>query len=270
MKNVSVNPLKAVLLAVAGAASISVSGVASAVSCGDVLTSPTVLSGDILSCAINPAVTLKEDASLDLNGYTISCDTPVGIGVRLIGTGRVLEDTAGGGSIEGCATGVSAEGDGGHTITGVTTTANSLSGVTLWSAGNILEASYANGNTGMGIRLMGDGSQVRTTEATGNSLMGVKIVGNNSLLRLNDTSSNAASGIVVAEGSGGIIADNISTANGVNGIMMQAFGQTGWLIVSNDAAGNAGNDLVDLNVPPCTGSVWVLNTFDNKNDACIQ
>ncbi|GAA5441963.1 hypothetical protein Misp06_00124 [Microbulbifer sp. NBRC 101763] len=270
MKNVSVNPLKAVLLTVAGAASISVSGIASAVSCGDVLTSATVLSGDILSCAINPAVTLKEGASLDLNGYTISCDTPVGIGVRLVGAGRVLEDTAGGGSIEGCATGVSAEGDGGHFIMGVSTTLNSLSGVTLWSTGNTLEASYANGNTGMGIRLMGDGSQVRTTEATGNTLMGVKIVGNNSLLRDNDTSSNGASGIVVAEGNGGIIAENLSTDNGVNGIMMQPFAQTGWLIIGNDAAGNTGNDLMDQNVPACTGSVWVLNTFDNANDACIQ
>ncbi|MCO1336722.1 right-handed parallel beta-helix repeat-containing protein [Microbulbifer sp. OS29] len=269
MKNGNINSLRVALLSVAGAASLALSGVASAVSCGDTVTAPAVLTGDIAFCASNPAVTIKDAGTLDLNGYTVSC-AGSGIGIKILGADRTLEDTAGGNSIANCDTGVSVEGDGGHLVQEVNATGNFVSGIALWSAGNTLEFSTSNGNFGMGVRVMGDGNRVRNSDMTGNSLQGVKIVGGNTLLRFNDTSFNVTSGIVVAEGSGGIIAENISDGNGTNGIMILPYGQVGFLIVGNTATGNAGADLADHNTPPCTGNVWIRNTFDTANHACIQ
>ncbi|WP_157954145.1 NosD domain-containing protein [Microbulbifer sp. A4B17] len=204
-----------------------------------------------------------------MNGYTLSCDGD-GIGVRLTDSDTVLEDTAGGGSIENCNNGVSAEGGGGHSIYDINATANFIAGIALWSSGNSVETSYANGNWGMGIRLMGDGNRVRNSEAMGNSLQGVKIVGNDSLIQLNDTSSNGASGIAIDGGDGGIIADNLSDNNGTHGIKMLGLGQVGYLIIGNTAMGSGGADMADDSFPARNGNVWIRNDFDTANNACIQ
>ncbi|WP_444911428.1 right-handed parallel beta-helix repeat-containing protein [Microbulbifer sp. PAAF003] len=269
MKNRNMNSIKASLLAVSGIAALSLSAVASAVSCGDTITTAESLTGDILGCASHPALVIDAGGSLDMAGYHLSCDGS-GIGIQLKDSDRVLEDTVGGSTITNCNNGVSAEGDGSHQIFDITASSNSIAGIALWSSGNTVEASDASGNGGMGIRVMGDGNRVRYSVASSNGLQGIKIVGDNTLIRFNETILNMSSGIVIDSGDGGIVANNLSDNNGVNGIMMLGLGQVGYLIIGNTAENNAGADLADHNHPACTGNVWIRNTFGSANDACIN
>ncbi|AWF83267.1 hypothetical protein BTJ40_21965 [Microbulbifer sp. A4B17] len=269
MKNLNVNLLKALLLAAIGVVSLSLSGMASAVSCGDTITTPSTLTA-ALSCTENPAVTVEGAGSLDLNGYSITCTNGSGIGIKVLGAGRIINDSVGGNFIKNCDTGVFVDGIGGHIIQNVNALENLTSGFALVSNGNLLESSTADSNDGIGVRMLGIGNQVRNSIITFNTLQGVRVAGNSSIVLLNDISLNDASGVVIADANSSLISSNTANDNGTNGILLQDFSQVGNVIVGNDATGNAGNDLVDQNLIPCITNIWVLNTFDDSNDACIN
>ncbi|MCO1336864.1 right-handed parallel beta-helix repeat-containing protein [Microbulbifer sp. OS29] len=269
MKFGSIDSLKLVFLAIAGIPIVSLSSSTFAVSCGDTVTEPEVLDKSIEVCLTSPAVTITDSGTLDLNGYIISCSGS-GIGVRILGTGRILNDSVGGNSIESCETGVSAEGNGAHFIQGINAADNTLSGITLTSNSNFVLDSSSNKNAGIGLRVLGDFNQVINSEMSDNLFPGIEIVGNSSVVNSNVTSSNAVSGIVIFGSDNSLIVGNTSNDNGTNGILMEAYSQQGNVITGNTTIDNVGNDLSDQNSPPCVGNVWIANIFGDANDACIQ
>jgi hypothetical protein len=94
-------------------------GVALGVSCGDVITSDTVLDGDLGPCRSDSAraLTVVGPARLDLNGFRVRCfaDPRVGTSVGILIEGRRAEVTNGAVSDCGIA-GVELQGGGGHVV----------------------------------------------------------------------------------------------------------------------------------------------------------
>ncbi|WP_444925919.1 right-handed parallel beta-helix repeat-containing protein [Microbulbifer sp. TRSA002] len=269
MKTECANLARLTLLTISGVSAFSLAGAAFAVSCGDTVTTPETLDASIVACAISPAVTITDAGSLDLNGFSISCDG-TGTGVSLTGIGRILSDTTGTGSIENCETGVNAQGTGSHFIQGINSTNNTLSGITLTSAANLILDSTSDINSGIGLRMLGDYNQVINSQMNSNALPGIEIVGSGSVVNGNTVSSNVVSGIVVFGSNNTTISGNTANDNGTNGILLEAYNQMNVLVVGNTAKGNTGNDLNDQNVPPCSGSIWISNVFEDANDTCIN
>ncbi|WP_444929848.1 right-handed parallel beta-helix repeat-containing protein [Microbulbifer sp. SSSA002] len=269
MKNGNMNPLKILLITAAGTTGLSLAAAASAVSCGDVITTAETLTGDILHCDIHPALLIKDNGSLDLNGHTVSCDGD-STGIRLSGFNRVLHDSTGLGSVENCNNGVSAEGEGGHQIVDINTTGNFISGITLSSSNNSLKTSIANANLGIGIRVIGDGNHVRSSEATGNSLQGIKVTGASNYIRLNTASNNTQSGIAISGGTGSLISENLAEDNHTHGIILLGDGEVGNMVADNVASNNTYTDLSDRSTLPCFENIWSNNDYTTSNETCIE
>jgi hypothetical protein len=90
-----------------------------AVECGETITGRARLDRDLI-CATNPALTVR-GGSLDLDGFTVTCDQPVEgrVGILLDGRDARLRD----GAVTGCFVAVQVGGSGGHTVREVTASA---------------------------------------------------------------------------------------------------------------------------------------------------
>ncbi|WP_444929851.1 right-handed parallel beta-helix repeat-containing protein [Microbulbifer sp. SSSA002] len=274
MKNENLKPTKVLILTAVGTASLLLSAVSPAVSCGDVIRDAQVLASDILNCSSHPAITLDDNGSLDLNGYSVSCtggDT--GIGILLQGSNNILEDSAGGSLISNCSTGVSIEGDGFHHVSGISASANSTAGISFTSLYNVVENSYANNNTAIGIRILSDAdhNSVFFSEANGNGAVGFRIIGESTFVSLSEANDNSGSGIFIAtKANYSLLIRNTANNNGGNGILRQSGYSYDTVVVGNTAMGNSQPDLVDQQ-NDCDGdAIWAENIFIERNQDCIQ
>ncbi|WP_444925920.1 right-handed parallel beta-helix repeat-containing protein [Microbulbifer sp. TRSA002] len=261
--------LKLACLAAVGASAVFLSSGVSAVSCGDVVTVPEILEGAIESCAVSPAVTITDAGSLDLNGYSISCNGS-GVGVNLQGAGRILSNSEGGGFIENCATGVSVEGVGAHFIQNVSVMSNSNYGVALTSNNNVVLDLFSSFNSGVGVRVLGDFNQVINAEISANNSSGMEVSGDGNVINSNEYQLNDDNGIVILDADNNLIVGNLLDENGTNGILLEADNQHGNVITGNEVNDSGNTDLRDQNNPACVNNVWISNTFGSSNDSCIQ
>jgi hypothetical protein len=179
---------------------------AATLSCGDVVTSDTVLSRNVTGCTGNGLIVAASGVRLDLNGHTVS-GTGAGTGILVTSfeSGLPIDDVdIVGGTVRGFATGVAFEAERGADITGVgirglAVTRNGA-GIELFTAVHDVElrANRVTANTGHGI-------------VTGDDSAPVDVVGN-AILR------NGGDGLRVREDSAQRIEANLVAQNGGNGM----------------------------------------------------
>ncbi|WP_445358959.1 right-handed parallel beta-helix repeat-containing protein [Microbulbifer sp. ANSA005] len=274
MKTECANLARLTLLTISGVSAFSLAGAAFAVSCGDTVTTPETLDASIVACATSPAVTITDAGSLDLNGYTISCNG-AGIGVQILGSGRTLSDSSlGAGSVESCDVGISVEGVGGHYLEFITVVLNNFSGISIISDANfflgVISGSSTFGNGGVGLRLAGANNQILQSAFEKNTLSGVEISGNNNYIKQSSALSNSGSGFVITTANNITLDSVTANDNGVDGILAEASSMSGGLIFNSTARDNSGDDLSDQNTIPCGRFQWINNDFGTANNSCID
>ncbi|AWF81567.1 hypothetical protein BTJ40_12445 [Microbulbifer sp. A4B17] len=243
---------------------------AKAVDCGDIVTLAEVLDQS-LSCTTNPAVTVVGPGSLDLNGFTVSCNGS-GVGIRLEGTaanltGGALQD----GVITNCGAGMVVLGDF-HNIVGVNVMDNQSLGILFPANNSNLIQSVIINNAGVGVVVTGINNNVSYNEVGQNEFEGIRLedIASGSVVVNNHVYSSLNSGIVI-ESSNNLIAQNFVEDNGPGdaGIYMPALGQSGNRILGNQAENNLAFDLQDLNSAPCLNT-WIGNVFDTSDGVCVD
>lgn len=216
------------------------SGAAHAVSCGDTITTAATLTSD-LNCFDTPPLTLGPGGKLNMNGFTVTCQTPFSNGIVLGGSGNELSN----GMVAGCLwSAVVLGGGGGHKVTNVvardankgfdgvsdsnqirlcsaigngtgvelTGARNSLSrvmtsrngyGVDVWSNGNQL-SEIGSAYDSSSIRLNGgDGNKVQKS-ASFSSFLGVEVLGDKNIVqtsRVFGQTTGSGGGSILFEGS---------------------------------------------------------------------
>ncbi|WP_444917606.1 hypothetical protein [Microbulbifer sp. JMSA003] len=276
-------PLGLIGLLLAGSILATSYGVNADVSCGDTITTAEILTEDLF-CE-SGLIIQGPSGSLNLNGYSYECNEAA---IILNGKGGVLSDNASlGGNLNSCI--VVAEGDGGHTITGITMTVNGSEGVVFVSDNNTLSNSTVNVVSGpYAVIIAGaNGSIVSNLiQAENNIVTGDGILlgddADNTVLFFNTVTDFAFNGMQICSDNN-LIAQNIVEGNGsiVNtfGIELPYLespcsnsnleGQSGNVIVGNVATYNNTADLADFNPEPCLNT-WVGNTADVVEGACID
>ncbi|WP_445363601.1 right-handed parallel beta-helix repeat-containing protein [Microbulbifer sp. ANSA003] len=263
---------KSIIALTIGFTFITSSGLVSAVSCGDVITTAEVLDADISNCAADPAITIiGPEGSLDLNGYEMSCDGMAGVGILLDGSfANLTNSQPQTGIITSCETGISIEGSGFHNISSVTAIENAITGVRIVSNNNFLSGSNYTFNLSIGIEVLGNENFLNLLNVTSNADGGINIFGDNTLISLSNASNNGGAGIDIRDVDGSQIIQNSANANDQFGIRVRNFDQVNTLITGNVAQTNNNNDLVDNNNPACTGTTWFGNQFTSSNNSCIE
>lgn len=221
------------------------------VNCGDEITAPTKLTGDILDCGAFPAVKVVGPAVLRMNGFTISCQTTddpeveppmIDAGVGLAGTNAKL---FGPGTVENCHNGIVLDEGGNHTVRRVTVTAN-----------------------GDGIEIRSHNNHVGSNTVTANLDEGLDIEGGNNTIIKNWVTENVDKGIVVNAGDENVhnkILNNIVTHNGDDGVELEHTADN-TLILGNVVKNNAERG-IELE---SDANVVMLNQIRNNIDEGIR
>jgi parallel beta-helix repeat protein len=214
------------------------------VSCGDVIGPNQVVSltRDLGPCPAGPAaLTVVGPATLDLNGFAVTCvparsGRPTGI----VAVGR--RATVRNGSVQGCGTGVEVLGEGAHRIEGVTAAltddGGGGDGFVVESDGNRLLGNAAVQNGGNGFRVVvADRNRLTGNVAFFNDRAGFEVqIGVGNVLQDNRASDNAIMGFHIDAGpfspGGGrnTVKRNTSTGN-----------QTGFYVDGEDGSRLTGN-----------------------------
>lgn len=271
------------------------------VSCGDTITSNTKLTAD-LSCDTDPALTVEGPARLDLNGYTVTCESVANDGITLSGRNAKLAN----GRVTGCDRGVRLPSPGRnnigiqHHVSNVVAEDNSI-GIAIGSFASHVVGNILINNSYAGIRLLG----ARRTRIVNNTIIGEGSSGsfdvgiyledgndNNDILNNEawgsdfgilleyDNNENILIGNITSENGIGISVDD--DGNSVIGNVAENNDQVGIELVSgtfggaentsvsgNTALGNGIVDLQDLNID-CGTNKWQGNTFESSNEDCIN
>src|SRR5262245_39508932 len=266
---------------------------AGAVACGDVLAGPGSfrLEQDLV-CSATTALVVRDGATLDLGGHTVTCaDLDNGIAVAGAGVRRVH------GTVPGCNDGVSLSGAR-HVIKRIRSTFN----VRGFLAEDGLEDarlsdSSAEFNGAGGFTLFGNGNVLRRNESFGNADVAIFVIGNRNTLTRNSTNGNCIVGGCAAAyeigGDDNTVSRNSATGEDTGFLLTPDFGSaTGNTLVKNQAAfsflagivvqdGATGNDLVRNTVSgggthlvdfneSCDANTWRKNSFETANQACID
>lgn len=171
---------------------------ASAVSCGDKITSYTVLSAD-LACdcsklSSQAALTVTGPATLDLNGHTVSCSkttAPFTYCVAIFGNGATIQN----GAVTECFFGVGGPGTIGRTvIRNIVATAYS-SGFLLNGNRNKLIRVTAKNHVNAGVSIGGNNNRLQYVTSNNNDDDGVAVTGENNTLLQVTAKGNAQHGI---------------------------------------------------------------------------
>jgi hypothetical protein len=269
-------------------------GSARAAGCGDVVAGPGSerLETD-LACAAPVALTVRDGATLDLGGRTVTC-TAGGVGVALEGAGARLLD----GVVTGCDTGVALSGRS-HLVRNVRATFNGRGFVTGGALDDTrLEDNGADFNAAGGVHVLGDRNVIRRTVAFGNGDTALFVVGVGNTVTRNETMGNCLPGgcaaAVVVAGGGNAVTRNTATGEQTAFLLASGFGTgtSGNTLVKNTAlfSGLAGIvvadgavdnrlrrnavrggavHLVDFNAD-CGTNVWERNSFRTGNQPCIR
>ncbi|MCO1335061.1 hypothetical protein MO867_12020 [Microbulbifer sp. OS29] len=261
--------MKRILTANLGVAGLLSAGFVSAVSCGDIVTTPEVLDQDIASCNVSPAVTIIGPAgSLDLNDHVVTCNG-TDVGILLDGQAASLQGgVSQNGTVGNCATGISVEGKGFHSIQGVVLMNNGLTGIEIISDQNSVSLSSSENNGDTGITISGARNSLLLVAAE-NNVTGILVDGDYTSITQSSASFNSGVGIDVLNANYSSFIQNTMDGNLDFGLLMGGNGQVGNLVTGNTAMGN-GEDLFDGNNPACVGTTWVANLFDTANNACIE
>ncbi|WP_444957338.1 right-handed parallel beta-helix repeat-containing protein [Microbulbifer sp. ZKSA002] len=260
--------IKCTLSIFAGASCLLISGLASAVDCGDTIYTREVLDDDLV-CTDNIAITIVgPTGGLDMNGHTITCDNNSAIGIDVVGLVGYLE---GAGTISFCQTGVRLAGDGFHNVTNISANNNDFVGLAVSSDFNLITNSSANGNGNTGILVTGLRNTLISNIIESNLLDGIQLDGDAPNLTQNYIYDNNRYGIYIADSSFGNYSQNTSEMNGSVGIYMEADNQFFNYILNNTSESNTDFDLEELNANACSNTnVWLGNTFTTANPSCLN
>ncbi|WP_444931883.1 right-handed parallel beta-helix repeat-containing protein [Microbulbifer sp. SSSA002] len=264
--------IKSILMATTGCGLVGFASIVSAVSCGDTITTAEVLDADIINCAASPAITVTgPTGSLDLNGFTLSCDGSA-IGILLDGSFAGLSNSQpSSGTIRACDTaGISVEGTGFHTIVGVTTSENGALGVSVSSDNNFFNSSSHTDNQDTGIYISGDENSFFSVDASGNLAAGIAIFGDYTRISQSIADNNDIVGIILINANYTSVIQNTASSNGEYGILVDDTGPVGNIILGNQAQSNIIRDMFDDSSSPCVGTTWFANDFNTSNESCIE
>lgn len=190
---------KAVLAALA-AGFTGVTAAYGQVTCGAVVTTNEVMTGDLF-CILNPAASFTIDGgSVDMNGHRVGC-LPGMNGVVMINSGGKLKN----GSVEGCDDGVILAGSGKHTVTNVMVRGGGDRGFVVLSPKNKLVRNTALGNGGIGFHIASAVQPMADilagNVAANNGDAGFHLTGEGSKLSGNLASGNGQEGFYLDGGS---------------------------------------------------------------------
>jgi hypothetical protein len=273
-----------------------------AVECGDTITRSARLERDLICADDDPALVIQ-GGSLDLNGFTVTCDRTV-VGILLEGKGAHLKD----GAVTGCELAVWVAGSGEHRIERLTASASNQ-GIFIESYGNRLSHSnvlrglndaavQVNGSNNHlrfnslarsidqgfeingednriignrisgvaeGVQLMGDGNVVARNHIIGTTDRGVEVREGGHLIRDNLIADGTADGIGVFS-DGSEVTRNLILGHADQGIFVSGFANT---LEKNRVLLN-GTDLTDA-TPDCDENLWRDNTFETSvSDDCVD
>jgi len=226
MRTVSITKLGGWMLAVSCGLGFSGSFLPQAhaahIGCGDVLGpgGTFTLDSDVGPCATDPALTV-DSAELNLNGFTVSCDTTATDGIEVIGDHAVVRN----GTVTGCHDGVDVEGTGNHRITSVLSIGNGDDGFDVESDNNKVQSCEAIVNDQDGFDIEGTNNRVTSSEAIVNGEEGfLDNAGNNTFIS-NGAFANGSDGFDLDPdfgGGGSTLNDNVAEFNGENGFSVEA------------------------------------------------
>lgn len=256
------------------------------VMCGDTITTPEVLTAD-LSCGFGGGAGVIRvqgpGGSLDLRGFTISCENDGSFALELTGSGAVVQN----GTVTSCDIGVGVEGNG-HRVQRVIARFNE-DGLSVSGSGNRILQNNVRDNAIEGIRIEGSANLVRDNILSNNNIdalgsgnkygdnmvvgSGFTIRGNNDVF-VRNVARDGAQGFTV-QGDNNVLTANRAENNFDDGIDVAA-GATGNKLKRNSGSGNGtaasepggGFDLEDDN-PNCDSNSWRQNT-GTRNQTCIQ
>jgi parallel beta-helix repeat protein len=221
------------------------------------------MDGDVGPCAATGITIIGPGTTLDMDGYTVSCDVAGIRSILLTGTGAVVRN----GDVTGCAfAGVHLGGTGRHRVENVYAHGNAAGFRTeAGSDGNRLIRNAANGNTS-GFLLISSRNVLRFNTAHGNGDDGFRSFSTTTGNRFvrNTAAANVVDGFHSEGGSNDVYANNRSvnnTDNGFNG----AGASHRWRL--NHAAGNDIGFLVDGTLHVVVGNDAVDNVLEGFNIA---
>lgn len=225
---------------------------AQAVSCGDVITTPTTLDSDLV-CTIadefSVAIAIEgPSGSLSMGDYSLTCSTnEFGTGIILLESGARLS----GGSVIGCGDAVTVGGDGSHFVTGVTITDFGDDAVYIESNGNVVSNMHIVGDgtdSDEGIDIQGDNNLVNNNiiEFAGDE--GIEVAGDRNTVTSNEVYYSDNDGIEI-DGTYANVTNNITAFNGSSGIEIDSDnGTISQNVVANNTEGGIDLDQGDSNV----------------------
>jgi parallel beta-helix repeat protein len=229
---------------VAAATLLCLAGVAPAaaqVRCGDVIgpNETVVLQGSVDNCGPGPAaVTVIGPATLDLNGFSVSClpsGSETADGIVLVGKRVTLRN----GTVQLCSTGVRVLGDGSHRIervTAATSDGREDDGFRIESDSNRLIENVALQNGNIGFVIFGNRNRLTDNRAFFNAGVGFAIFfTSRNTLRGNLASGNSADGFRLSAGSRNSLVENTAVDNEVG---INASDEVGLRLTANVARGN--------------------------------
>ncbi|WHI49134.1 right-handed parallel beta-helix repeat-containing protein [Microbulbifer sp. VAAF005] len=168
-----------------------------------------------------------------------------------------------------CGVSLRFQGDGFHFVSGINATDASMAGVIIQSTHNILTNVNSSDNNGTGIIIFGSDNTLNQVTVEENSLDGIITFADRILISDSQVSSNEPSGIVIQGSDDSSFIQNTFNSNSSFGMFVSGLGQTGNQMIGNTALNNGSIDLIDLN-GNCAGAIWLGNTFDSANEACIE
>lgn len=207
--------------------------------CGDVIVTPTVLSAD-LTCSTPTALSIGVGGSLDLNGYTVACDSNANTGIFVGGKGASVIN----GVVTGCSSNIRLAGSGGHTVSHIVSSNSASDGIyaEATARGNRLIENSVRGAGGDCILL--DGGKDTLTRNVAENCSGSGIVTDGqgpSKLTDNVVSSAGGTGIIAAV-AGSSLTRNVVDGRGITltGIAVGADAK----VTGNTAVGVTGTGFV--------------------------
>jgi parallel beta-helix repeat protein len=191
-----------------------------------------VLDSDVGPCSTVPAITVMGGATLDMRGFTVSCDPTSGItGILLQGPNAVVKN----GVVTGCGNGFGSEGgnntltrnlahenvqgfevsDNHNKLTHNSAVNNGTHGFDIEGDTNTLNKNFADGNLNQGFHISGISNTLSQNRAVDNADEGFGIVSVFNTLTHNTATSNGNNGFDI-ESSTNILKHNTATVNGAS------------------------------------------------------
>jgi parallel beta-helix repeat protein len=223
---------------------LSAHGASAQVSCGDTITVGTLLvaTDPVTSgpCGTSPALTVTGPATLDLNGFTVSCATAATDGIVIDGQGAKVKN----GLVEGCDTGFLLTGSGLHSLNKLMarSNANGFRGV---SSTNKLSDCIADSNTTVAFTFSdaSNGNNLLRNTAINNAGEGFNFQGSSSNHKITEcvASGNGGIGFHMFGGSGQKFSKSAAIENDDHGFLVLSSNTT---FTKNVAARNVGSGFI--------------------------